>query len=76
MSRYGAADNTITSALRELSRLGMVKVEHGKGSYVIRLDALPEDDPGLLRKLMLQVEDMLKRLERIEDHVGCTKASQ
>jgi len=71
--RYGVAEVTVHTAIRELQREGIVVSSQGRGTFVA---AVPDEsaeipDPGAaLRKVQEDVAVLARRVERLERAVG------
>lgn len=63
--QFGASMGTIVNALEMLRREGLVRTEHGRGTFVAERKPLP-DVPGELAELRGEVADALERVGAVE----------
>lgn len=61
MDAYGAADATVSAALRELRQLGMIESRQGAGSFVIAAEPDIEPSPAM--------KEILKRIGELDDEI-------
>ena len=71
--RYGVAEVTVHTAIRELQREGVVMSSQGRGTFVAAVpdEAAEVADPNVgLRELRRDVAALARRVERLEHAVG------
>lgn len=67
-AQYGVSLGTVDAALRVLSDLGMTESQQGAGTFVLSEHGT-ESEPELVRKLAVQLEDVLRRLAKVEQRI-------
>jgi len=71
--RYGVAEVTVHTAIRELQRAGVLVSSQGRGTFVAAIPSSTAEDSNrdnALRKLEQDVAALIGRVERLEKAVG------